>query len=71
MKTKENLIYDLIFSENSEYVINVTDYIEDIYKYDRFIFDVKEDDQKYKVTIVKDKVDLETKRVIWNLKVKR
>ena len=34
MKNKEDLIYDLIFSETLDYNINISDYIDDIYKYD-------------------------------------
>jgi hypothetical protein len=65
------LIYDLIFSENSDYNINISEYIEDIYKYDKFIEDIKNVLRKSKVSIVKEKIDLETENVIWNLKVKK
>ena len=71
MKDKEKLIYDLIFSENSDYNINVSEYIEDIYKYDKFIEDIKNVLRKSKVSIIKEKIDLETENVIWNLKVKK
>lgn len=71
MKDKEKLIYDLIFSENSDYNINISEYIEDIYKYDKFIEDIKNVLRKSKVSIVKEKIDLETENVIWNLKVKK
>lgn len=71
MKDKEVLIYDLIFSENTEYKIDIADYIEDIYKYDRFINEIKSVLKKSKVSVVKEKIDLESKNAIWNLKVKR
>ena len=71
MKDKEKLIYDLIFSENSDYNINISEYIEDIYKYDKIIEDIKNVLRKSKVSIVKEKIDLETENVIWNLKVKK
>jgi hypothetical protein len=71
MKDKEKLIYDLIFSENSDYTINISEYIEDIYKYDKFIEDIKNVLRKSKVSIIKEKIDLETENVIWNLKVKK
>ena len=68
---KEELIYDLIFSENTDYTIDVSAYIEDIYKYDGFISDIKKILKKSKVQIVKEKVNLETKMVIWEIKVKK
>jgi hypothetical protein len=71
MKDKEKLIYDLIFSENSDYNINISEYIEDIYKYDKFIEDIKGVLRKSKVSVIKEKIDLETENVIWNLKVKK
>jgi hypothetical protein len=71
MKDKEKLIYDLIFSENSDYTINISEYIEDIYKYDKFIEDIKGVLRKSKVSVIKEKIDLETENVIWNLKVKK
>lgn len=71
MKDKENIIYDLIFSENLDYEIDISEYIEDIYKYDRFIEDIKNVLKKSKVSIVKEKVDLDTKTAIWKLKVKK
>lgn len=71
IKDREGLIYDLIFSEITEYKINISDYIEDIYKYDRFIDDIKGVLKKSKVSIIKEKIDLEETNVIWNLKVKK
>jgi hypothetical protein len=71
MKDKEALIYDLIFSETTEYKIDIAEYIEDIYKYDKFIDEIKSVLKKSKVSIVKEKIDLESKSAVWNLKVKR
>jgi hypothetical protein len=71
MKDKEKLIYDLIFSDNIDYKIDISEYLEDVYKYDRFIDEIKSVLKKSKVSIVKEKVDLDTKSAIWNLKVKR
>jgi hypothetical protein len=71
MKDKEELIYDLIFSENLDYQINISEYIEDIYKYDRFIEDIKNVLRKSKVSVIKETIDLEKSDVYWNLKVKK
>ena len=40
MKNKDNLVYDLIFSEKNQFTIDVGDYISDIYKYDEFIDEI-------------------------------
>lgn len=71
MKTKDDLIYDLIFSDNQDYEIDISEYIEDIYKYDKFVEDIKSILKKSKVSIVKDKLELETQKAIWTLKVKK
>ncbi len=71
MKDKEALIYDLIFSESTDYEINVAEYILDIYRYDYFISDIKKILKKSKVILLSDKVDIDPKKVIWRLKVKK
>jgi hypothetical protein len=38
---RESLIYELIFSKNDEFEIVVSDYILDIYTYDKFIIGIK------------------------------
>jgi hypothetical protein len=68
---KEDLIYQLIFSEEESFDIKVSEYTEDIYKYDRFISEIKEILKKSKVHISKERVELEEDCVIWSLKVKR
>lgn len=71
MKNKDELVYDLIFSEKNNYVIDVGEYITDIYKYDEFIDDIKQILHKSKVTIVSNSIDVDSKTVTWKLKVKK
>jgi hypothetical protein len=71
MKTKEELIYDLIFSEESDYKIDVGEYIDDIYKYDVFVDDIKEVLRKSKVSIINHSIDVDSKTVTWKLKVRK
>lgn len=71
MKNKEDLIYDLIFNNSENYTIDISEYINDIYKYDRFIDDIKNVLKKSKVVIEKEKIDLNSKTAIWVLKVKK
>jgi hypothetical protein len=69
VRNKDDLIYDLIFSEMINYEIDIADYIEDIYKYDDFVADIKKVLKKSKVKIVKSDVLIDVKTAIWKLKV--
>lgn len=71
LKDKDDLIYDLLFSDNIEYTIYINDYIEDIYRYDRFILDMKKILKKSMVFIIKEKLKNTPDKVIWKIKVKR
>jgi hypothetical protein len=71
LKKSEELIYDLIFSDTTEYEIHVEEYINDIYKYDRFIEDTKEILKKSKVDILNEKIIVESTSVIWRIKVSK
>jgi protein associated with RNAse G/E len=71
MKDKDKLIYDLIFSDGENFQIDVGEYIDDIYKYDEFIDDIKNILRKSKVSIIKNSIDFNSKGVRWNLKVRK
>lgn len=71
MKNKDELIYDLIFSEKVDYEIDMGNYIEDIYKYEDFVTDIKKVLKKSKVKIIKSEVKLDSKTAIWQLKVNK
>ena len=71
MKTKDELIYDLIFSETISYRIDIAEYLDDIYKYEEFVGEIKKVLKKSKVNIVKSSVLVDSKTAIWELKVKK
>ena len=71
MNKTDDLIYDLIFSNETNYSIDISDYIKDIYQYDSFISDIREVLKKSKVKIIKSDVKLDSKTVIWMIKVKK
>ena len=71
MKTKDSLIYDLIFSEKTVYRIDIADYVDDIYRYEEFVADIKKVLKKSKVYIIKSSVMVDSKTAIWALKVKK
>ena len=71
MKTKDELIYDLIFSETTIYRIDIAEYLDDIYKYEEFVGEIKKVLKKSKVNIVKSSVLVDSKTAIWELKVKK
>lgn len=68
---KEELIYDLIFSEKEEFIIDFSDFMKDIYRYEDFISDIKKILKKSKVSVVKEKIDLKSSTIIWEIKVKK
>ena len=71
MKNKNDLIYDLIFSEQSIFSIDIGEYIKDIHKYDEFIDEIKQILLKSKVTIISNSVDINSKTAMWKIKVKK
>lgn len=71
MKQKDDLIFNLIFSKELEFIIYVSEYITDIYKYDSFIKEIKDILKKSKVTIIKDRKEVLINDVKWTLKVKK
>ena len=68
---QDELIYELIFSEKDDFLIIVSDYIKDIYKYDKFIRHIKAVLKKSHVEIIKESVEVSMDAVKWNLKVKK
>jgi hypothetical protein len=71
MKNKDDLVYDLIFSDSENFIIDISQYIKDIYQYDEFIDEIKQILQKSKVTVVTQSVDVDSITVTWKLKVKK
>ena len=71
VKTKDQLIYDLIFSDETIYKIDLSEYVDDIYNYDDFVESIKFVMKKSKVTIVKSSVKVDSKTAMWELKVKK
>ena len=68
---KDDLLYDLIFSKQEEFIIDISDYIENIYDHKEFVDDIKKILKKSKVTIVKNNLILDSKTATWKIKVKR
>lgn len=71
MEQKDDLVYNLIFSDQLDFSILVTDYIKDIYKYDDFIIEMKAILRKSKVPIIKETIEVTFDYVRWNVKVKK
>jgi hypothetical protein len=71
VKDKEELIVSLIFGEQTEYSINISEYIQELYKYDRFIDEIKSILKKSKVNIINENLELDSNGPIWIIKVKK
>jgi hypothetical protein len=68
---KEDLIYQLIFSEESQYKIDIANYVSDIYQYEDFVEEIKLILKKSKVKIIKSTIYVDSKTATWDLKVKK
>ena len=68
---KDDLIFDLIFSDQTEFIIDISEYINNIYKYEDFINEIKKILKKSKVIIKDSYINTDIKTVIWELKVIR
>lgn len=71
MKKQDDLIYSLIFSDQETFIIDISDYIKDIYQYNDFVSMIKGVLKKSKVKISKSNITMDSKTVIWELKVKK
>lgn len=71
VKSIDDLIYDLIFSYSDDFTIDISDYVDDIYLYNEFVFNIKSILKKSKVSVIKSEVKLDSKTAVWKLKVKK
>lgn len=71
MGKKERLIYSLIFGEDLDLVIDLGEYVEDIYQYDDFVDEIRGVLRKAKVTVAKSSIKLDSKTAMWELKIKK
>jgi hypothetical protein len=71
VKKEDDLIYNLIFSEQEDFIIDISDYIKDIYQYTEFVSLIKGVLKKAKVKISKTNIVMDSKTVLWELKVKK
>jgi hypothetical protein len=71
VKVKDDLIYDLIFTEKLDFKIDVSNYVKDIYQYEEFIEEIRSVLKKSKVKVVKSEIKLDSKTAIWHLKVNK
>jgi hypothetical protein len=71
VKSKDDLIYELIFNEETNFKIDISEYITDIYRYEDFVSEMRKVLKKSKVKIVTSQVNIDSKTAVWELKVKK
>ncbi len=71
MNKIDGLIYELIFSIKKDFNIDISEYIDNIYDYEKFVNNIKKVLKKSKVKIVKSELKLDSRTVIWELKVSK
>lgn len=68
---KDKLLYDLIFSDKDDFVIDISDYIENVYEHKDFIDEIKKILKKSKVKIVKSNTFIDSKTATWKIKISK
>tara|TARA_X000000368_G_scaffold74968_1_gene55456 strand:- start:2866 stop:3078 length:213 start_codon:yes stop_codon:yes gene_type:complete len=68
---KEELLYDLIFSKKEDFIIDISEYIENIYDHKEFVDEIKSILKKSKVNIIKSDVILDLKTATWKINIKK
>ena len=71
MKDQDALIYDLIFSEKNRFKIDIGDYIKDVYDHQDFVSNMRKVLKRAKVSIIDSEIIVDSKSVMWLLKVKK
>lgn len=71
MNPKEELIYDLVFSEECQFILDLSKYVDNIYEYEYFMDEIKIVLKKSKITIIKSTVKVDSKTAIWELKLRK
>ena len=71
MEKREELIYSLIFSDRTTYMIDLGEYVDDIYRYDDFVEEIRLVLKKSKVSILKSSVKVTITTATWELKLKK
>ncbi len=71
MDKKQDLIYHLIFDEQTNHLIDLGEFVDDIYRYDDFVDEIRDILRKSKVTIAKSSIKVDSKTAIWDLKLKK
>ena len=71
MDKKQELIYRLVFEYQSSFLIDLGEFVDDIYRYDEFVDEIRDVLRKSKVMIVKSSIKVDSKTAIWELKLKK
>jgi hypothetical protein len=68
---KEKLLYDLIFSKKEDFIIDISEYIDNIYDHKEFVDEIKNILKKSKVIIIESDIILDLKTATWKIKIKK
>lgn len=71
MDKKQELIYRLVFEYQASYLIDLGEFVDDIYRYDEFVDEIRDVLRKSKVMIVKSSIKVDSKTAVWELKLKK
>lgn len=68
---RDKLLYDLIFSEQEDFVVDVSSYVSDLRTHMEFIGEIRDILRRSKVSIINQKVNVDSDTVTWTVKVRK
>ena len=68
---RDKLLYDLIFSDKTDFAIDISDYIDNVYEHKEFIYEMKRILKKSKVKIVESNTFIDSKTATWKIKISK
>jgi hypothetical protein len=68
---RDKLLYDLIFSEQEDFSVDVSSYVEDLKTHMEFIGEIRDILRRSKVSIINQKVNVDSDTVTWTVKVRK
>jgi hypothetical protein len=71
MDERENLIFNLIFGDETNFKIDIGLFVDDIYHYEDFVTEIRNILRRSKVMVVQSGIKVDSKTATWELKVKK
>jgi hypothetical protein len=71
MNDKNKIIYELLFSEEEEFIFEISSLFEFIEDYKEVLDEIVKNISKGRVKIIKDVIEVKGDNIFWNIKINR